>query len=323
MIFAPARLTFYNLLISGVLTFWQAVATYAHLQWLLGPRFRKKISLVIYAVGILPLIVLASLGSWGNLYLVFRFLLGEGAAGNFIDNTFEYWQGSILGGMTMAVAFTGAIYLFGRRREQEKREQQLEKARTEAELAYLRGQLNPHFLFNALNSIYFLIPRNPEEAQAALGGFSDLLRYQLYESESDRVSLKKELVQLRKYVDLSRLRLEEDFVFAINEPTEINNQQIPPMLLLPLVENAIKYSPSEGGRVTGMLEVERNRLRFSLTNKVGTATVEPRSGTGEATGGIGLVNIRRRLKLLYPANHTFSAGESNGHYTVHLEIPLD
>lgn len=322
VIFAPRAFATSNLLISGILTLWQAIATYAHFYLLLEPRFRKQISTTLYAICIIPLVLLASVLSWGSLYLFFRFVLGKGPVANFVDNADSYWQGAILGGMGMAVAITGAIYLFRRRREQEQREQQLERARTEAELAYLRGQLNPHFLFNALNSIYVLIPKAPDEAQTALSGFSDLLRYQLYRSEEKLVPLVEELAHLRKFAELSRLRMETDFTFAINEPGNLNGQQVPPMLLLPLVENAIKYSPARGGKVTGLMDIIGGRLHFTLTNKVGAPIMPPSPSTEEKSGGIGLVNIQRRLDLLFPEEYTFTTLEQTGHYTVNLEIPL-
>jgi sensor histidine kinase YesM len=322
VVFAPRAFVTSNLLISGILTLWQAIATYAHFYLLLEPRFRKQLSTSLYAICIVPLVLFASVLSWASLYLFFRFVLGKGPVANFVNNAASYWQGAILGGMGMAVAITGAIYLFRRRREQEQREQKLEKARTEAELAYLRGQLNPHFLFNALNSIYFLIPKAPEEAQTALGGFSDLLRYQLYRSEEKLVPLAEELAHLRKFAELSRLRLEEDFTFAINDPANLNGQRVPPMLLLPLVENAIKYSPSVGGKVTGLLDIKDGRLHFTLTNKVGPPIAAPTPTPEEKSGGIGLVNIQRRLGLLFPDDHHFTILEQPGHYTVNLEIPL-
>lgn len=322
IVFAPEAFTIDNLMVSGLLTFWQAFATYAHIYFLLEPRYQKRISTFLYVTCIIPLILVVSSLSWGSIYLLFRFILGEAATETFLDNSVSYWQGSILGGLGMAVAITGVIHLFRRRREQEQREQQLEKARTEAELAYLRGQLNPHFLFNALNSIYFLIPKAPEEAQTALSGFSDLLRYQLYRSEEKLVPLAEELAHLHKFAKLSQLRMEAGFTFAISEPTNLNGQQVPPMLLLPLVENAIKYSPAGGGKVTGLVDLKDGRLRFTLTNKVGERIMPPAAAAGESAGGIGLTNINRRLNLLFPNNHTFATREQDGHYTVNLEIPL-
>lgn len=322
IVFAPQAFLFSNLLISGILTFWQVVGTYAHFNLLLAPRFHKKISTTLYAICLGPLVILASALSWSSLYLFFRFFVGAEQGEFFLEDPDSSWIAATFAGMGMAIAITGVIYLFSRRREQEQREQLLEKARTEAELAYLRGQLNPHFLFNALNSIYFLIPKAPEAAQTALNGFSDLLRYQLYRSDEKLVPLAEELGHLRKFAELSRLRLEDDFAFAINEPTNLNGQQVPPMLLLPLVENAIKHGPPKGGKVTGLLDITDGRLHFALTNKVAETAVAPARTAEEKSGGIGLVNIQRRLDLLFPDDHHFTTLEQPGHYTVNLEIPL-
>ena len=322
VVFSPEIFRPSNLCLSAILTFWQAAATYAHQRFLLEPQFRKVISPIVYGFGAVALIFVTSLCSGGSVYVFFWKVLGDNALREF-ENTFvSYWTGAVLGGMSMAVAITGVIYLFVRRRAESKRSKELERAKTEAELAYLRGQLNPHFLFNALNSIYVLIPRSPEEAQTALSGFSDLLRYQLYRAEEDRVPLREEIAQLRKFVALSRLRLEEDFVFALGEPAGLAEQQIPPLLLLPLLENAVKYSPAHGARVTGMLEVTDGRLHFDLTNLVGPGKPVAVSAGDAKAGGIGLANIRRRLELLYPGNYAFTTEQRDDHYTVHLDIPL-
>lgn len=312
LVFAPES-NIENLAISGILTFWQAVASYAHIRYFLKPRWNGAISIALYALGIILMMLCFSIFSGSSIYAFFVMVLSAAS----VEGFFEYWLGAVIGGMTMAVAITGAIYLFGRRREQEKRQTELEQARANAELSYLRGQLNPHFLFNALNSIYVLIPRSPLEAQTALGGFSDLLRYQLYRSQENVVPLQEELDQLRQFTDLSRLRLEEDFLFALQTPYSLSGECIPPMLLLPLVENALKYSPKQGGKVTGIVEVKAGRLGFTLSNNVSPLTTV----VDAEASGIGLSNIRRRLDLIFPDDHRFTTSQTNGHFTVHLEIP--
>lgn len=312
LVFSPAT-TVENLAISGILTFWQAVASYSHIRFLLVPRGKGAVSVWVYGLGIIFLIFLFGSLSGVSLYAFFLTFLPSSAT----DGFFDYWVEALIGGMSTAVASTGGIYLFGRRREQEKRQAELEKARADAELAFLRGQLNPHFLFNALNSIYVLISQSPHEAQTALGGFSDLLRYQLYRAQEDVVPLKEELDQLQQFADLSRLRLEEDFLFALQIPKSLNGESVPPMLLLPLVENALKYSPKQGGKVTGIVDIKDGRLGFTLSNNTSKLTV-----VDPDASGIGLSNIRRRLKLLFPGDHHFSTSHQDGHFTVNLEIPL-
>lgn len=186
----------------------------------------------------------------------------------------------------------------------------------EAQLAKLTNELNPHFLFNALNSIHVLIPRNPGEAQAALEGFSELLRYQLYRSEAELVPLAEELDQLRQFADLNRLRLEEDFVFDLDLHVSPGKWQLPPMLLLPLLENAFKYCPKLGGKIRGSVDVTDERLHFTLTNNVAADIVATEAS------GIGLNNIRRRLDILYPAAYRLETKDADGDYTVNLHLPL-
>ncbi|MEM9836063.1 MAG: histidine kinase [Bacteroidota bacterium] len=316
LIFAPNRLTVANLSISALLTFWQAVASYVHIGWLLEPRLRGRISILAYGLSIPLLLVLVSSASYTSLYLFFAYMLPEESIA-FYGSLLDYWVGAILGGMGMALAFSWAIYLLVRRREDAKRTQELEKAKVETELAYLRQQLNPHFLFNALNSIHVLIPRSPQEAQQALEGFSELLRYQLYQSEAKFVPLAQEIEQVNQYIDLSRLRLEEDFILDFKVANDlVAASQIPPMLLLPLLENAIKYSPKQGGRITGGIRVADDRIYFDLTNNIAQHIV-----TDPENSGIGLANIKRRLALLFPDNHRLEAQGDAENFTVHLEIP--
>lgn len=317
LVFAPTPFDPGNMIFTAVLTFWQAVASYFHLSWPLKLRWKGALGLFPYGLMVVLLVLFFSACSGTSIYFLFLSLAGATEAQTFLDTLYSYWASALVGGVGMAVAITGAISLFGRRRLQEKRQKELEANRIETELAFLRGQLNPHFLFNALNSIYVLIPRDPDAAQVALSGFSDLLRYQLYQSEKPRVPLAEELQQLRKYADLSRLRLEEDFVFQLAETGSADGVTIPPMLLLPLLENAIKYSPAHGGQVTGTLRVGPERIEFSLQNRIGPAV--DRSATD--AGGIGLVNIRRRLNLLFPEDHSLETRREAAQYFVELNIP--
>ncbi|SEP60207.1 sensor histidine kinase [Neolewinella agarilytica] len=315
VIFSPNVFAASNLTITAILTSWQAVATYSHHRFLLEPRANNQLSILPYILAVVLLVCFCSTLSGTSLYAFFITVLTPGSTEEFLGEFRDYWLGSILGGMTMAVATTGAIYLFGRRLDLEKQEREREFAHTQTELAYLRGQLNPHFLFNALNSIYVLIPRDPDMAQEALGGFSDLLRYQLYRSERDLVPLTEELDQLQQFAELSRLRFEEDLNFALHLAPHSGTPTIPPMLLLPLLENAFKYCPKMGGRISGEAKVTDGKLFFSLENNVSEKVI-----ASEASG-IGLSNIRRRLEILFPGNYRLETEEQDGQYSVHLEIP--
>src|SRR5690242_3497998 len=117
----------------------------------------------------------------------------------------------------------------------------LAKEKAEAELNFLKSQINPHFLFNSLNSVYFLIDKNNPDARQALHKFSDMLRYQLYEMNGDKVPVEKEIEYLKDYIDLQKLRKDENYAVTFNSSPDVRGFSIEPLLLIPFVENAFKH----------------------------------------------------------------------------------
>ncbi len=222
----------------------ELVAAYGHLSYGLLPRLEKRRSFLAYLLVLVGSFLAGLFMAWIGLLLIgsvdSEFLLTLSPA-----NFFGIWLPRLGWSIVTLMAISSGLYLFAHRRRQAERERQLEVARTQAELAYLRGQLNPHFLFNALNNIYVLISRDPERARESLTGFSDLLRYQLYRSEQELVPLSEEVEQIEKFSALSLLRMEEDFQFVLEAPRS-DRRPMPPLLLLPLVENAFKYSSPAG-----------------------------------------------------------------------------
>ncbi|MEJ7585936.1 MAG: histidine kinase [Ferruginibacter sp.] len=118
---------------------------------------------------------------------------------------------------------------------------EIAKEKAEAELNFLKSQINPHFLFNSLNSVYFLIDKNNPDARNALGKFSDMLRYQLYEMNGDQIPVEKEIRYLNDYVDLQKLRKDDQYVLSFKYSPEVKGFKIEPLLLVPFVENAFKH----------------------------------------------------------------------------------
>jgi two-component system, LytTR family, sensor kinase len=189
-----------------------------------------------------------------------------------------------------------------------------------SELALLRSQINPHFLFNTLNNIYSLVLKKSENAPEAMMKLSEILRYMLYETNSDRVPLEKEVKYLESYRELMQLRLKEKHFIAFEVKGDISKLSIPPMLLVPFVENAFKHcrkqAPSPG--VTISLVVEGHKMDFRVVN------YKKEDCLGEETtpGGIGLANIKRRLELLYPRKHKLEITEPGDRFEVRLEVLL-
>lgn len=204
----------------------------------------------------------------------------------------------------------------------QKRMAEITKERAEAELKFLKSQINPHFLFNSLNSVYFLIDRSNREAREALHKFSDMLRYQLYECNGDRIGIEKELMYLQDYVDLQRLRKDERYLVNYFCSADVKGFTIEPLLLIPFVENSFKHlSHFKNGKLN-QVDISVNRVNgeflFSVSN-----TVDPSANqSADPVGGIGLKNVRRRLELLYPDRHTLKVLEENGWFRVKLKLTV-
>jgi sensor histidine kinase YesM len=201
----------------------------------------------------------------------------------------------------------------------QKRLMEVAKEKAETELNFLKSQINPHFLFNSLNSVYFLIDKNNVEARQALHKFSDMLRYQLYEVKGEKISIEKEIGYLIDYIGLQQLRNENCSVqFNIDEG--MKSFFIEPLLLIPFVENSFKH-------LSHFAKGKKNEIQIDLSKQNGEMNFQIRNTTeGKQVhefsndGGIGLNNVKRRLELLYPQKHALDISEQEGWFNVHLKI---
>ena len=188
------------------------------------------------------------------------------------------------------------------------------------ELELLKAQLNPHFFFNTLNNIYSLVYKKSDEAPAALMKMSDIMRYMLYESKAEKVPLEKELEYLDDYIELQKLRFTDPGFIDYSVNGDVENHEIPPMMLLSFVENAFKHGKKRVSNpgIIVHIEASGNLLNFIVSNYI--IEDQPRDNPGHT--GIGLKNIKRRLELLYPNCHDLSITIKDGRYTVNLNIYL-
>ena len=212
--------------------------------------------------------------------------------------------------------FPGSILFMYESLKQQHAGEQLEKEKIQTELKFLRTQINPHFLFNALNSIYHLISRDPAEAQTYMMVFSDMLKYQLYDTQNDFVPLAKELEYIRHYATMEKLRKGKSLEICLDiEP--VYYVEIPGLLLLTLTENAFKHVSNRtdaSNRVVFTLVQDLSSLRVTVGN-----TTEPVTGQGlEAQSGIGLENIRRRLELSYQDRFVLYTRRKEAYFEVEL-----
>ena len=202
----------------------------------------------------------------------------------------------------------------------QKKMAELAKDKAEAELNFLKSQINPHFLFNSLNSVYFLIDKNNPDARKALHKFSDMLRYQLYEANGEKIPIEKEISYLQDYVHLQQLRKDENYKVQFNCSPEVKNFSIEPLLLIPFVENAFKHishKTDDNNFVKLDLARSNGYFDFSIEN-----SFEKGIYTNEQHGGIGMNNVKRRLELLYPNMHQLEIHDEADIFKVYLRLKV-
>jgi len=216
------------------------------------------------------------------------------------------------------MTFSLALYLSKEWYFQRERLRQLEVEKLNTELEYLKSQINPHFLFNSLNTIFFQIDKTNSEARNTLTKFSDMLRFQLYECNGHEMVLEKEIRYLKNYVDLQRLRRDDKYKIEFTTTGDSREFTLAPLLLMPLVENAFKYLshfPEGNNIVTIQIHNDESSIDVKVKN-----TKEVRIAERNEVGGIGLKNLRRRLELQYPGRHELEINNGKTEFEVILRI---
>jgi LytS/YehU family sensor histidine kinase len=202
--------------------------------------------------------------------------------------------------------------------EMENEKVRLEKEKVATQLVLLRNQVSPHFLMNTLNNIHSLVDVNSSEAKEAIIKLSKMMRYLLYETETEKTTLKKELEFLESYIDLMRLRFNEKVKIILNLPAVFTDRTIPPFIFTSLIENAFKHGVSYNDE--SFIEIDMlikdDRLNLTIKNS------KYEQNQAREYSGIGIENTRKRLDLLYGANYILDIIESKDLFTVNLSIPL-
>jgi len=191
-----------------------------------------------------------------------------------------------------------------------------EEEKLHAELAYLKAQINPHFLFNTLNSIYAMALGRSEQTAGAIVQLSSMMRYVLVEAGKEKVPLESELAYLRDYIQLQQTRFEGSLEVAFEIKGWPEGRQIYPLLLIPFVENAFKYgvNPESPSAIGIGIEIGDHGLQLRVTNN--KVAVVP----NDSPGGLGISNTRRRLQLLYPGRHSLLIEDEPQTFTVLLNL---
>ncbi|NER16559.1 sensor histidine kinase [Spongiivirga citrea] len=269
-------------------------------HFILIPFFYDKKKYFLYGMLLIGTIFLTSYlkgyspTSWIGVYKMFFFLIYTTGTG-------------------MAAFFLRRSILF-RRKNDEK-----EKLQKEMELTYLKDQVNPHFLFNSLNSIYALARQRSSETPDMVMQLSELMRYQLESAKKDAVLLKEELEFVENYLLLEDKRLSKRCTIEFSIDGEVAGLKIAPMLLIPFVENAVKHgahSTNEQSSIDISVAVEGTTLHLTVDNSTPPLTAVSKRE------GMGLGNVKRRLKLLYPNSYSLEINDTENAYQVHLFIDV-
>ncbi len=217
----------------------------------------------------------------------------------------------VVTGFSLAIELTFELF------RQTLSRQEIEAEKNKAELSLYKAQINPHFLFNTLNTLYALVLSGSDKTESAFVKFSGILRYMYSDSASELIPAERELDYIRQYVDLQKLRLNRHTQVDLTIEADNGQILISPMILITFVENVFKYGTSSDTdcRVCIRICVTEERLLLETEN-----AVMRRRGDGRA--GIGIANCRKRLELLYPGRYELRSGEVNGKYRTFLNIRL-
>jgi hypothetical protein len=274
------------------------------------PRLIRDRKAARYLLSFLPVFA-------GLSYLLLlgkRWLITNGGDGN------DSWAYSTRFGLSvfMAVFFVAAFVGLLRFIEDYF---ELENRQLTSELRFLKAQVNPHFLFNTLNNLYFLAVNQSDRTPEVVAKLSGMMRYMIHESNEEKVPLTKEVAYIENYLDLEKLRLNEDIPITFEVHGEIAGVRITPLILITFLENAFKHgigNASEGSWITVSLKIEAGTLHYKVANSI----IRQTEKTVREASGIGLTNVQRRLDLSYPGKHSLDVTEDTERYRVHLKIDL-
>lgn len=301
----------------------QAAAVYFNLYFLI-PRYLEKGKPGTY-LGYLAATLLITALAIVSGYYVSAIAAQQSVESLFgLDkNCFFYFFGEAMPSTLASMTLAMSIKLTRNWIRTEKRKQVLEKEKLETELRFLKHQFNPHFLFNSINSIFFLIHKNPSAASTSLARFSDLLRHHLYDCHDDLIPLDREIAYLRNFIALEELRQNKNVRLSAELEERLpHGLGIAPFILMTFVENAFKHVSKDSDRANEIaihLQVAHGQLRFHVSNSVSAV----RSVEAMRYGGIGLKNVRRRLDLLYPGRHGLEITDQTTVFEVRLLLDLE
>lgn len=290
---------------------------YLHLYWLL-PNIGTK-NLFIYYV--IPLLLITAFFVWVNMQLFDHWSV-KLFPGFFFISYYKWWEIAsfffVFISVTTLLKLSKSWFVVNRLQRQLL---ETDKQRVQAELKALRAQINPHFFFNTLNSIYSMSLDKDERLPGTILQLSELMRYFLYESREDLVPLSKEIHVLNDYIALQKIRSDEQLQVKTEIERDPGQQKIAPLLLIAFVENAFKHG-AKGSTGNAFINIKlttaQNTINFRVENNKGVIDEARR----DDQGGMGLDNVKRRLELIYPQRHKLLVENNDKIFLVQLQLQL-
>jgi two-component system, LytTR family, sensor kinase len=289
-----------------------AILIYLNL-FVLIPKYAQQKKIINYISFLLITIGLYVISKNAHDVYLNAYVLGDESRSFFFYNTFYNLSIALF-----YLAFSVTLHLSKAWYFQRELIRKMEIEKLSAELEYLKAQINPHFVFNSINTIYFQIDKQNLDARESLSAFSEMLRYQLYECNGNEIDIEKEIAYLKNYVELQRMRKDENYNISFIADENLKGFMISPLLLIPFVENAFKHVSHypHKNQVRIAIGKHKNNFEFSVFN-----TKEEKSMTN-GHAGIGLKNAKRRLELLYKDRHKLIIDNEADCYEVNLSLRI-
>jgi len=290
------------------------LALLIYFNWLvLIPKYaqQKKIAAYVFLLGV----AMAGYVLLKNIHDVYLqgYVLGDIGKRSILYNT--YYNFSIA---LFYLAFHVALQLSKEWYFQRELIRKMEVEKLTSELEYLKAQINPHFVFNSINTIYFQIDKQNTSARETLSAFSDMLRYQLYECNGKEIAIEKEILYLKNYVDLQRMRKNENYAIEFRVGEDVRGFTVSPLLFIPFLENAFKHVSHTPNKNEIRIRIDKldNQIKLSIFNTKENKTL------ANHPAGIGLKNVQRRLDLLYKDRHSLVIDNRADSYEVTLSLRI-
>lgn len=291
-------------------------------EWLMDKLLFKKTIAAFIGIYILLLFLFAFIQRVIDNYIILEYVLTNWIkepllnAPPFLYNVIK---------LQFVITIPFSIKLFYYWTKEQNRVQIIQSEKMQAELQSLRNQFHPHFMFNVLNSLYAKVLSKSDDAADMVLNISSLLRFSVYEVNDKAVSLEKEINYLSNYISLQQIRFDKRLQLSFSITGIIENKFVEPFLMLPFIENSFKYCMNDelaDGWITIFISIKEDWLTLKIENSLPQKINIDEHQSFSANKGLGLINVKRRLELLYPDNHILKISEADSSFFVSLKVKL-